>query len=75
MYYLRTKSAVDAIAGLGIDMSKAKKAMETAEETKKIEKPVDLGYSSEELAQAVEDMSSGIMCSLDNPEDCVACSS
>ena len=75
MYYLRTKSAVDAIAGLGIDMSKAKKAMETIEETKKIEKPVDLGYSSEELAQAVEEMSSGIMCSLDNPEDCVACSS
>jgi len=75
MYYLRTKSAVDAIAGLGIDMAKAKKVMETIEETKKIEKPVDLGYSSEELAQAVEDMDSGIVCSLDDPDNCLACGS
>jgi ribonucleoside-diphosphate reductase alpha chain len=75
MYYLRTKSAADAIAGLGIDMEKAKKAMEAIEEMKKIETPINLGYSSDELAQAAEDMSSGIMCSLDNPDDCVACSS
>jgi ribonucleoside-diphosphate reductase alpha chain len=75
MYYLRTKSAVDAIAGLGIDMSKAKKSMEATEDLKKIEIPVDLGYSSEDLAQAVEEMSSGIICSLDNPDDCLACSS
>lgn len=75
MYYLRTKSAVDAIAGLGIDMSKAKKAQELMDEKAKVEKPVDLGYSSEELAQAVGDMESGIMCSLDNPDDCVLCSS
>jgi ribonucleoside-diphosphate reductase alpha chain len=75
MYYLRTKSAVDAIAGLGIDMSKAKKSMEATEDLKKIELPLDLGYSSEYLAQAVEEMSSGIMCSLDNPDDCIACSS
>lgn len=75
MYYLRTKSAADAIAGLGIDMQKTKKAMESLEEKKKIETPVSLGYLSDELAQAAEDMSSGIMCSLDNPDDCVACSS
>jgi ribonucleoside-diphosphate reductase alpha chain len=75
MYYLRTKSAADAIAGLGIDMEKAKKAMETIGENKKIEIPVNLGYSSDQLAQAAEEMSSGIMCSLDNPDDCVACSS
>ena len=75
MYYLRTKSAVDAIAGLGIDMTKAKKAMETIEETKKIEKPVDLGYSSEGLAKAVEEMDSGIVCSLDDPDNCLACGS
>jgi hypothetical protein len=56
-------------------MEKAKKAMEAIEEMKKIETPINLGYSSDELAQAAEDMSSGIMCSLDNPDDCVACSS
>jgi ribonucleoside-diphosphate reductase alpha chain len=76
MYYLRTKSAVDAIAGLGIDMEKAKKAMETIGENKKIEIPVNLGYSSDELAQAAEDMSSGIMCSLDSgPDGCISCGS
>lgn len=75
MYYLRTKSAVDAIAGLGIDMTKAKKAMEAIEEKAKVEKPIDLGYSSEELKQAVEEMDSGIVCSLDDPDNCIACGS
>jgi adenylate kinase len=63
MYYLRTKSAVDAIAGLGIDMEKAKKSLKTTEE--KIPTPVKenteekidmLGMTSEELSKAAENM-------------------
>jgi len=77
MYYLRTKAAVDAIAGLGIDMEKAKKALKANE--KKLESAeikVDLGgMTSEELSKAAEEVSSGIVCSLDNPEDCLACGS
>jgi ribonucleoside-diphosphate reductase alpha chain len=82
MYYLRTKSAVDAIAGLGIDMEKAKKSLKTTEE--KIPTPVKenteekidmLGMTSEELSKAAENMMSNIVCSLDNPDDCLACGS
>jgi ribonucleoside-diphosphate reductase alpha chain len=82
MYYLRTKSAVDAIAGLGIDMEKAKKSLKTTEE--KIPTPVKenteekidmLGMTSEELSKAAENMMSDIVCSLDNPDDCLACGS
>jgi ribonucleoside-diphosphate reductase alpha chain len=78
MYYLRTKAAVDAIAGLGIDMEKAKKALKANE--KKLESAeikVDLGgMTSEELAQTVDEMSSGIVCSLDSgPDGCVSCGS
>jgi ribonucleoside-diphosphate reductase alpha chain len=78
MYYLRTKSAADAIAGLGIDMEKAKKALKQAEEKSQIQTPdvkQDLGISSEELSKAAEEVVSGIMCSLDNPDDCLACGS
>jgi ribonucleoside-diphosphate reductase alpha chain len=53
MYYLRTKPATEAIAGLGIDLSSLQKS-----------KPVE-EYSIEE----------GVSCSLDNPEDCLACGS
>lgn len=52
MYYLRTESAVDAIAGLGIDSSSLKQPQLTADQ-----------------------MQSDLSCSLDNPEDCIACSS
>jgi ribonucleoside-diphosphate reductase alpha chain len=77
MYYLRTKAAVDAIAGLGIDMEKAKKALKANEKKSEIVEPkIDLGgMTSEELSKAVEEVSSGIVCSLDNPEDCLACGS
>ncbi len=78
MYYLRTKAAVDAIAGLGIDMEKVKKSLKAMEEkAESVQEPkIDLGgITSEELSKAAEEVSSGIMCSLDNPEDCVACSS
>lgn len=52
MYYLRTESAVDAIAGLGIDSSSLKQPQLTTDQ-----------------------MQSDLSCSLDNPEDCIACSS
>jgi len=74
MYYLRTKAAVDALAGLGIDMSKMKKPVAKSEETVKIEESpkIDLGgMTSEELSDAA----AGVTCSLDNPEGCEMCGS
>ena len=78
MYYRRTKAAVDAIAGLGIDMEKVKNSMKNLSEYQepKQEPKVDLGgMTSEELSKAAGEVASGIMCSLDDPENCVACSS
>jgi ribonucleoside-diphosphate reductase alpha chain len=74
MYYLRTKAAVDALAGLGIDMSKMKNQVAKSEETVKIEEAlkIDLGgMTSEELSDAA----AGVTCSLDNPEGCEMCGS
>ena len=77
MYYLRTKSAVDAIAGLGIDMTKAKESLKRMEDVETESKKIDLGsMTSEELSKAAEEeLKSGIVCSLDNPDDCIACGS
>lgn len=84
MYYLRTKSAVDALAGLGIDAEKLKKAQRITEESStksepdniKSENKIDLGgMTSEELSKAANEVASGITCSLDNPEDCISCGS
>ena len=76
MYYLRTKSAVDAIAGLGIDMTKAKESLKRMEDVETESKRIDLGnMTSEELSKAAEELTSGIVCSLDNPDDCIACGS
>jgi ribonucleoside-diphosphate reductase alpha chain len=80
MYYLRTKSAVDAIAGLGIDMTKAKESLKRMEDIETESKKIDLGnMTSEELSKAAEELTpfstSGIVCSLDNPDDCIACGS
>lgn len=76
MYYLRTKSAVDPLAGLGIDMEKAKRSVQNMEKIEVPEKKVELnGMTSEELSKAAEEVTSGIVCSLDNPEDCEMCGS
>ena len=82
MYYLRTKSAVDAIAGLGMDMEKAKKSLKNSEEKviiqqkENVEEKIDkMGMTSEELSKAAENIMSDIVCSLDNPDDCLACGS
>ena len=80
MYYLRTKSAVDAIAGLGVDLSKAKitTSNEAESQQREIAKEsisASIGMSSEELSRAAEEATAGITCSLDNPEDCEMCGS
>jgi ribonucleoside-diphosphate reductase alpha chain len=72
MYYLRTKAAVDAIAGLGIDVGKYKQtpaATEIKVSLPKIESP------SQELQALANQTLSDVSCSLDNPEDCLACGS
>jgi hypothetical protein len=39
-------------------------------------KKIDLGgMTSEELSKAAEELTSGIVCSLDNPDACEACGS
>jgi ribonucleoside-diphosphate reductase alpha chain len=72
MYYLRTKAAVDAMTGLGIDVSKYQ-AVPKKEEPQIIKKTIE--KPNEELQvlanQTLEDLS----CSLDNPDDCIACGS
>lgn len=81
MYYLRTKAAVDALAGLGIDMEKAKKSMK--ESGSKIIpnepiRPANVtinGMTSEGLSKAADEVLSGVSCSLDSPEDCEMCGS
>ena len=81
MYYLRTKAAVDALAGLGIDMEKTKNSMKESEiktTPAEVSKPVNVtinGMTSEELSKAAEEVLSGVACSLDNPDECDMCGS
>jgi ribonucleoside-diphosphate reductase alpha chain len=79
MYYLRTKSAADALTGLGIDMSKYKTAPEVKAEPVQIAQvltpELDTRMNSEDLAKLVQNMESDIMCSLDNPDECISCGS
>jgi hypothetical protein len=79
MYYLRTKSAADALTGLGIDMSKYK-SVETGVEPTAVQTvsapELDTRMNSEDLAKLVQNMESSIVCSLDSPEgECLACGS
>ena len=70
MYYLRTKSAVDANQGLGIDIAKVK---ELEAKEMPITRKEDLNRGIEDFS--VEIMSNDISCSLDNPDECLACGS
>jgi ribonucleoside-diphosphate reductase alpha chain len=73
MYYLRTKAAVDALAGLGMDVSKYQVPKETVApqvETKTVQESPNA-----ELAALASQTISDVTCSLDNPEDCLACGS
>jgi len=85
MYYLRTKSAADALTGLGIDMSKYKSVESKTESSAlppsspsvyspKRENP-EMLMTSEDLAKIAEKVEADIVCSLDNPEDCLSCGS
>lgn len=75
MYYLRTKAAADALSGLGIDSSKYKvKSQPEKIEAKEVKTPEE-SPRNEELAKMVETMKSDIVCSLENPEDCLSCGS
>lgn len=73
MYYLRTKAAVDALAGLGMDVSKYQTPKETVAPVVEA-KPVQEAPNAELAALASQTMSD-LTCSLDNPEDCLACGS
>jgi len=89
MYYLRTKSAADALSGLGVDLSKYKTqkteevkapVIETVPqyEVKKVvtELPEELTHNSQELADLAAKLTSDIVCSLDGgPDGCIACGS
>lgn len=79
MYYLRTKAAVDAISGLGIDMSKYKESPKIQKEPVVKEEPVKPIYSGDdahlELKILAQQTLSDLSCSLDNPDDCLACGS
>lgn len=69
MYYLRTKAAVDARQSLGLDLSKVN-TLENKESKKSFKVS-----NSEELAEAAKKAQEDISCSLDNPDDCIACGS
>jgi len=77
MYYLRTKAAVDALSGLGIDTSKYKDVKK--EEPKPDPKPEVVEEktksASEELKALADQTMNDLSCSLDNPDDCLACGS
>ena len=75
MYYLRTKAAVDALSGLGIDTSKYKQKPEQAQivQPKVVEQPVK--QASEELKALADQTMNDLSCSLDNPDDCLSCGS
>ena len=83
MYYLRTKSAVDALSGLGIDSSKYQKKPETQPVTivqppkETVQDPIKemVDVDSEELKVLAEKTMSDLSCSIDNPDDCLACGS
>ena len=88
MYYLRTKAAADALSGLGVDLSKYKS--QKAEEVKPVQAepvqqyeatrvatslPNEITANSQELADLASKLTSDIVCSLDNPDECIACGS
>ena len=75
MYYLRTKAAVDALSGLGIDTSKYKKVEETAPAPKQVVVEPQPRVANEDLKALAEQTMNDLSCSLDNPDDCLSCGS
>jgi ribonucleoside-diphosphate reductase alpha chain len=86
MYYLRTKAAADALSGLGVDLSKYKDNKAETVNAPAIEKPQTYEAKrvvttlpeeilSNELAEQAAKLVSDMTCSLDNPDECIACGS
>lgn len=78
MYYLRTKAAVDALSGLGIDASKYKEVKPAEQKPREIildKTEIKSDIPSEELKALADQTMSDLSCSLDNPDDCIACGS
>ncbi len=76
MYYLRTKAAVDALSGLGIDTSKYKSIPDEVPvvETRKESAPASFKIN-EDLKALADQTMNDLTCSLDNPDDCLSCGS
>jgi ribonucleoside-diphosphate reductase alpha chain len=66
MYYLRTKSAANALAGLGIDTSSV-----SVERLATVPAVPIKSVEDKQVFSVIEDMT----CSLDNPDECIACGS
>lgn len=75
MYYLRTKAAVDALSGLGIDTSKYKSIPEEPQKTTEVKKETPGFVINEELQALANQTMNDLSCSLDNPDDCLSCGS
>jgi ribonucleoside-diphosphate reductase alpha chain len=89
MYYLRTKAAADALSGLGVDLSKYKDNKVETVNAPVIEKPQTyeakrivtalpeemISVISNDLAEQAAKLVSDMTCSLDNPDECIACGS
>ena len=67
MYYLRSNAKTQARQSLGVDDSKIN---EIPKVDIMIPKPVNTSISAEEI-----EAMNGLTCSLDNPDDCIACGS
>lgn len=70
MYYLRTKAATEAIAGLGVDTEALKKAAEAVK--KQVAHPADAVPNKPTAIES--DIQEQMACSLDDPDNCVMCS-
>ncbi|NND77314.1 MAG: ribonucleoside-diphosphate reductase subunit alpha [Flavobacteriales bacterium] len=71
MYYLRTKSAANALKGLGMDAQKLKEI-----EMKSQEQQGQVNIKAQEEAQSQAELEAAkLACSIDNPDDCLMCGS
>jgi ribonucleoside-diphosphate reductase alpha chain len=71
MYYLRTRSAVDALKGLGIDMSSSKPTEQTPPPTATLSTPTTNSLISEETPEVVMTSERPT----DSPFECEGCGS
>jgi ribonucleoside-diphosphate reductase alpha chain len=72
MYYLRTKAAVEAIAGLGVDSEALKRATDAV--NKQASHPADVKKQVSPTVIEEASIQEQMACSLDDPDSCVMCS-